>query len=301
MSIVATRKIWYAISVVSVGLSLLATAVWGLKPSIEFTGGSLAEYTFANKTPTTQELKAAIEETGITGVTIVTSDRGLMARMPLLEETKHKQLTDALQKKIEGLQEARFDAIGPSISTELRQKAIFAVGAMMVMVLGYVAWAYRKVSSRIESWKYGALVVLSGLHDAIIPVGVFAALGHFYGTEIGGAFIAAILTILGYSINDTIVVFDRVRENILRTDGTFAEIVDRSIRQAMMRSINTTVTVLLALLAIYFFGGESTKDFSLALFIGFAVGAYSSIFLVSPLLVTWQKKKGVPAGKTAKA
>ncbi|MFH0928039.1 MAG: protein translocase subunit SecF, partial [bacterium] len=215
---------------------------------------------------------------------------GVIVRMPVIDDAARADLLRAIAAKYPGAEELRYDSVGPSIGKELKSKAWSAIIATQILVMLYIAWAFRKVAGRIQAWKYGLLVIIAGLHDAIIPVGFFAILGHFYGTEVGGAFIAAILTILGYSINDTIVVFDRIRENILRTEGTVAQVVTRSLNQVITRSINTTLTTLLALSAVYLLGGASTKDFALALIVGIASGAYSSIFLASPLLVTWQKK-----------
>ena len=154
-----------------------------------------------------------------------------------------------------------------------------------------MAYAFRKVSAPVQSWKYGLITILAAFHDVLIPVGVFAALGQFYGTEIGTPFIAALLTILGYSITDTIVVMDRIRENLQKQSAKFSEIVQISVEQTFLRSFNTSVTTLLALVAIFLFGGETLKEFTLTLIIGISVGTYSSIFLASPLLVTMERMK----------
>ena len=289
MSIVGTRKIWYLFSAILVLGSLAAWLGWGLKPGIEFTGGSLVELKF-QKAPTGGELRDLFKASGVESANVVISPASISVRASLITPEIHAKILTALKEKDANFSELRFDAIGPSISAELRQRAVTAVTLTLITVFLYVAWAYRKVSGRVRAWKYGALVVFAGLHDAIIPVGVFAALGHFKGVEIDGAFVAAILTILGYSINDTIIIFDRIRENMLKLGGEVAVIVEKSVKQSIMRSINTTATVLLALLAIYIFGGSTTQNFALALFIGIASGAYSSIFLASPLIVSWQKK-----------
>ena len=188
------------------------------------------------------------------------------------------------------LEEARFDSIGPVIGQELKNKSATALALVLIMIVVYVAWSFRGVGHVISSWKYGALTVIAGLHDIIIPLGVFAILGQTSGVQIGTSFVAALLTILGYSVNDTIVVLDRVRENLFHQEvKSLGEVVEMSIRQTLARSVNTTLTTLLALVAVYIFGGESTKFFALALLIGIAVGAYSSIFIAAPLLVSWEK------------
>ncbi|MEI7741111.1 MAG: protein translocase subunit SecF [bacterium] len=289
MNVVTIRKYWYALSGIAVVLSIFAFMTWGLKLGIEFTGGSLVEYSMANS-PISSEVVAAAKTVGV-DAGIVTTERGVILRTAELDSTKHAALTAAIKKQWTDSNEVRFETVGPSISAELRSKALWAVFFTLLLICLYIAWAFRKVSGRIEAWKYGVLVVLAGVHDAIIPIGVFAVLGHYTNLEVTGAFVAAILTILGYSINDTIVVFDRVRENMTKTSGTVAEIVDVSIRQTAVRSINTSMTVILSLVAIFLFGGDSTKSFALALIIGAASGTYSSIFLATPLIVDWQKKR----------
>jgi len=165
-----------------------------------------------------------------------------------------------------------------------------ALAIALILIVAYVAWAFRKVSEPIASWKYGLLTIVAALHDLIIPLGVFAVLGASQNFQIDTAFIAALLTILGYSINDTIVVFDRTRENLARWGAhDFEMVVEKSVQQTFARSINTTLTTLLALLAVFLFGGETTRSFALALLIGIGVGAYSSVFIASPLLVTWYR------------
>lgn len=186
-----------------------------------------------------------------------------------------------------GVKELRFESIGPVIGKELREKAIYAVIFVLAAIILYVAFAFRKASFPVASWKYGSIAVIALFHDVLLVVGLFVLLGRFLGVEVNGPFVAAILTVLGYSVNDTIVVFDRVRENLIKQDLTFPEIIDSSIRQTLARSINTTLTTLAALVAVYFFGGESIKSFALALIWGIFLGGYSSIFVASPLLVVW--------------
>ncbi len=198
------------------------------------------------------------------------------------------QVTPEVVKKT--FEEIRFEAIGPTIGKELRQKTYWALVLIITAIVVYIAWAFRKVSKPVTSWKYGTVTIVALLHDIIIPVGIFSLLGRLYNIEVNAPFVAALLTILGYSVNDTIVVFDRIRENLLKHyDGDFDEIVESSIRQTLVRSFNTSITTLLSLIAIFFFGGESIRDFVLALIIGVVSGTYSSIFIASPLLVTWRR------------
>lgn len=188
----------------------------------------------------------------------------------------------------ENVVEKRFEAIGPVIGQELKRSSIYAIITVLIAIVLFIAYAFRKVSYPIESWKYGVIAIIALFHDILITIGVFVILG-FYGVEVNMPFVAALLTILGYSVNDTIVVFDRIRENLPRLRGSFAEIIDTSIKETFIRSINTSLTTLVVLLAIYFFGGSSIRYFVLSLIIGIAVGTYSSIFLASPLLYIWQQ------------
>jgi len=288
MNVVKARKIWYAISGTLILVSMISYAVWGLKLGIEFTGGSLAEYKVAGAT--TAEVQKIVSDAGIANASVVSTTNGMIVRMQEVNGDKHTAMVAGMKKAWKDTEEVRFESVGPSIGAELRSKAVTAVVIMLLLICAYIAYAFRKVTGRIQAWKYGVVTILIGLNDAIVPVGAFAIFGHLAGWEVNGAFVAAILTILGYSINDTIVVFDRIRENLTKTEGTVAEIVEHSIHQTAVRSINTSMTVVLSLLAIYLFGGDSTKSFAMALIIGVVAGTYSSIFLASPLLVDWQKK-----------
>lgn len=289
MFIVKWRKIWFLISAVLIGLSIVSIAVWGLKFGIDFTGGSLAEIKFLQQSPTVPDLRSALSGLELGDVNIQPSaDNQVIFRFQFLDEDKKGQVLDTLATNFGSIEEMRFDSIGPIIGQELQSKTLYAIALVLLAIVLYVAWAFRKVSRPIQSWKYGLLTIVAGFHDVILPVGLFALFGKFYGTEINAPFIAALLTILGYSVNDTIVVFDRVRENLLKTQGTFYQIVGRSVRQTIARSINTTLTTLLALVAIHVFGGQTIKDFALVLTVGIAVGAYSSVFIASPLLVSWE-------------
>lgn len=290
MKIVGRRKIWFGISGAMIVTSIVLLATLGLKLNIDFTGGSLLEVEYTHERADIGEIRKAVNEAGfVEGAVQPSDERGLIVRQATLTEDSHQELLVVLQS-FGDLEELRFDSIGPVIGEELQQKSLVALGLIFLAIIMYVAFAFRKVSRYIKSWKYGLLTIVAALHDIMIPLGVFALLGHFTGATVGTAFVAALLTILGYSVNDTIVVFDRVRENLIEDgDGHFEETVDESVNQTLARSINTTVTTLLALAAVYLFGGETVKDFVLVLIIGIGVGAYSSVFLASPLLVTWRE------------
>ncbi len=292
MHIVENRKKWFALSGILVLASVVLIAGWGLKFGIDFTGGSLLEVELTQAVDT-EQVRVEMNDLGHTGLAIQASgDNGLLIRTVDLTEQEHQALLFDLGSIVGELDELRFDSIGPVIGQELRRTASMGVAMTLLLIGLYVAWAFRKVSEPVESWKYGILTIATAFHDVIITVGAFALLGHFFGWEIGTAFVAATLTILGYSINDTVVVFDRTRENLMRRAAdTFEDTVELSIKQTFMRSLNTSVTTLLALTAIFFLGGASTQPFALALIIGIAVGTYSSLFLASPALVQWELTK----------
>ena len=291
MNVITLRPVWYVLSGVMIGLSIIFLAVWGLRQGIDFTGGSLLAVKF-NTRPVTTEVQQVFDKASLNVGAIVTQpvgDREMQFRLRHLDEVEHQRMLQALKKKYPEVVELRFDAIGPVIGQELRQKSIQGLIIVLVAIMIYVAYVFRKVSVPVKSWKYGLVTIFTAFHDVIVPVGVFAFLGHFYHVEIGTPFVAAILTILGYSITDTIVVMDRIRENLQKVSGSFEDIVAKSVRQTYFRSFSTSMATLLTLFAIHFFGGESLRDFTLALIIGIAVGTYSSIFIASPLLVTWDR------------
>jgi len=290
-NVITLRPAWYVLSGLMIGLSIAFLAVWGLKQGIDFTGGSLYVARF-NPRPSPVELEQVLQTSNLNLGSVViqpVGDQDTQLRLRNLNEEEHQKLFQALKTKYPSATELRFDAIGPVIGEELRNKSIRGLAIVLAAIMLYVAYVFRKVSAPVQSWKYGLVTIFTAFHDVIVPVGVFSFLGHFYGVEIGTPFVAAILTIMGYSITDTIVVMDRIRENLQKTSGTFEEIVSNSVRQTYFRSFSTSMATLLTLFAIHFFGGESLRDFTLALIIGIAVGTYSSIFIASPLLVTWNK------------
>lgn len=289
--IVKHRYVWYALSAVMILASAISLGAYGLKQGIDFTGGSILAVRFEQRpsiADTDAALREAVKDLGAV-VIQPAGDSDIQIRTKTLTEDEHTAVTAKLSQSFGTSTELRFDAIGPVIGKELRDKSLQGLAVTLVLILAYVAWAFRKVSGRVKSWQYGLVTIAAAFHDIIVPLGVFAALGHFRGDEVGTPFVAALLTILGYSITDTIVVLDRVRENLQKSEGTFAEIVEASIQQTMLRSFNTSVTTLLTLVAIYLFGGATLHDFTLTLIIGITVGTYSSIFVAAPLLVTLDK------------
>jgi preprotein translocase subunit SecF len=304
MGIVKYRKIWYTISSLLLAASIFSIFYFGLKLGIDFTGGSLLEIEYQTGRPEIPIIQDGLSALNFGSISLQPAgDKGLFIRSRTLTEEEHQKAISALLLT-GSFNEVRFDSIGPVIGQELRQKSWMAVGLVMIMIIFYIAFAFRKVSKPVSSFKFGLMAVVALVHDVTAPVGVFAVLGKFFDVEIDILFITAILTVLGFSVHDTIVVFDRIRENLKRgmgkdpasPAGGFEETIGISVNQTITRSINTSLTVLLVLLAIFFFGGETTKYFALALMIGVFFGTYSSIFLASPLLVTLykfqQRKRG---------
>ncbi|MCW1892303.1 MAG: protein translocase subunit SecF [Candidatus Uhrbacteria bacterium] len=289
MNIIKLRSVWYALSGILVLGSLFCVAVFGLKFGIDFTGGSLLSVRFDHR-PTSVEIERAMDGLDVGSVVIQpVGDTDVNIRMKSLDDVQHQEVFGRLQKAFASAKELRFDSIGPAIGAELRAKSVTALIVALIAIGLYIAYSFRGVSGAVQNWKYGIVTLISALHDTIIPIGVFAVLGKQMGLEVDTTFVVAILTVLGYSINDTIVVLDRIRENLRRMSGSFEHIVTESLRQTYVRSINTSMTTLLSLVAIFFFGGMTLRPFALALIIGIVVGTYSSIFIASPILVTWNK------------
>jgi len=291
LHIIQKRKIWFAFSGILITVSIISLVVFGLNLGIDFKGGSLSELEFQTR-PDKDEVNNLIEGAGIKDISIQSSgDSGYLVRMEAINETKHQELLGVLKSKFIDVEEARFESIGPTIGNELRKKAVYALILVLTAIILYVAYAFRKVSGQISSWKLGVCAIAALFHDIIIVLGIFALLGRYFGVQIDSLFVIALLTVLGYSVNDTIVVFDRVRYNILKsTSGSFTNTVEQGVNQTLVRSLNTSVTTILVLLALYLFGGATISWFILALMVGVVAGTYSSIFVASPLLVVWNKR-----------
>ena len=293
LPIVKYRNVWFAFSVTLTVLSIAAIVGFGLRFGIDFTGGSSLDLSFASR-PDVQQIGSLLTEKGY-GDHVVqpVGDNEMLIRLPALNEEAHQALLGDIKVKYPEMTELRFESVGPSVGGELRQKALWSLILVLIGISAYIAFAFRKVSKPVASWKYGLATLIAALfHDTLIPIGIMAVVGHFYMAEVNSAFLAAILTVLGFSVHDTIVVFDRIRENLLRTSGAFEDIVERSVNETLARSINTSLTCFIPLLAIFLFGGESLRWFALTLIVGLIAGTYSSIFLCAPLLVVFQKRSG---------
>jgi len=316
MFVIKYKKIFIGISTTLVALSLLSLLIFGLKVGIDFRGGALTEIVYKTSRPTQADLSKSLAALNFGEIVLqpigstdshdrpeqgrgTTGNLGYIVKTRALSDPEHTLLlTELSQGNNNSLTEMSFNSIGPSVGRELAQKAILAVILISCVIICFIAFAFRKVSRPVSSWKYGIIAIVTLLHDVAIPVGLFVILSHYYGAELDTLFVVAVLTILGLSVSDTIVIFDRIRENLRNQAAVakinFSETVGKSLEQSYIRSICTSMTVILVLLALFFFGPVSTKYFALMLAAGMFFGTYSSIFLASPLLV-WveerQKKK----------
>ena len=273
-------------------LAIIAIFTWGLKPGIDLIGGSLLQVSYSNERPDAETVRTLVSELDYGQILVQpTGEKDYLLRQRALSLEEKNALVGTLGEKGE-VHEVQFNSIGPSIGAELVKKAWTAIVLVTLSIIAFIAFAFRKVSKPIPSWKYGIVAIITLLHDILIPLGLFAYLGYARGAELDALFIVALLTILCISINDTIVVFDRIRENLRRNEESnrhesFKEVVSRSISQTIVRSINTSVTVIIVLFALFYLGPAATQDFALTLIVGMIAGTYSSIFLASPLLVVW--------------
>jgi preprotein translocase subunit SecF len=309
MLVVTYRKIFFIISAAIVLLSLGAVLVWGLQFGIDFTGGAIAEVSYSTLPARASDSRAGEQsarpeksdvERRLSNLPIGTfslrpsGDNGYILRTRDLSEEERVAVIDALSLNgARTLSVERFNSIGPVIGTELRNKAFLAILVVVLAIVLFVAFAFRHVSKPVSSWKYGIIAIIALLHDIIVPLGLFAVLGQFFGAEVDVLFVMALLAILGYSVNDTIVVFDRVRENLrtneeLNRKEDFELTVGKSLNQTFVRSINTSLTTIIVLITLFVLGAPATQYFALVLLTGVIAGTYSSICLATPLLVVVQ-------------
>jgi len=281
------RKIYFIFSGILILGSLVCLGVFGLKPGIDFTGGSILEVEYKAERFSNQEIKNALADLELGEIYIQpTGERGVIIRMKDIDEATHQQVLEKLGQ----VEELRFESIGPVIGRELKEKTKIVIVLSLLAIVFYIALAFRRIQRPVSSWQYGIASLLALFHDVLIPIGTLSLLGKFYGVQITIPVIVALLTVLGYSINNTVVVFDRIRENLLKRIGaTYEGTVNNSLNQTLTRSLNTSLTTLFVLIAIFLLGGETLKYFALTLILGIAAGTYSSIFLASPILVSWLK------------
>jgi len=300
MWITKNRKIFYTLSLILVIISIASLFTWGLELGIDFKGGSVIEIRYIDSRPDSaliqKNISAMAEEISL-GAYVLQSvgDTDYSIKSRLVSDIERQQIENAFSDNGSIQTELKkVNSIGPLIGKEAAQKAIISIILVILCIVLFITFAFRKVSKPVQSWKYGLMAIVALAHDIIIPVGIFSVLGHYLSYETDTLFVTALLVILGFSIHDTIVVYDRIRENLSDSNKkndkkTFETIVGESVNQTIMRSINTSLTTALALVVLYFLGPEATNHFALTLIIGVIIGTYSSIFIASALLVTIEK------------
>lgn len=298
MFIIKHKKIFIGFSVFLIVLSIACMVFFGFNVGIDFKGGALTEVAYEGVRPSQEELRAPLDSLGFGSITLQpTGEKGYIVKSRDLVDQEHLQLLEAMSGGTkESLKEISFNSIGPSVGKELTRKSIIALILVSLAIISFIAYAFRKVSEPVSSWKYGLIAIVTLLHDVVIPAGIFAIFSHYLGAELDTLFVVAILTILGLSVSDTIVIFDRIRENLrLNTENKVKEVfsltVGKSLEQSFARSIATSLTVILVLISLVLFGPITIKYFALMLTAGMFLGTYSSIFLASSLLVWWEERQ----------
>lgn len=291
LDIIGKRKIYYLISLLVIIPGLISIILYGLKLSIDFTGGSRITYSFEKniEPKTLTEIKSAYAKEKITISTIQSSNKEVFIRTIPINEKQNSKINANLQDKAGKFKQESFETIGPTVGLETTRKAFTSVIISSILILLYIAFSFRKVPKPTSSLHFGLTTICALLHDVLVLVGVFSILGKVLNVEVDSLFITALLTVMGFSVHDTVVVFDRIRENLHKSPGSFAKVVNESIVQTLVRSLNTSLTAFLVLFTLLLFGGESIRWFIVALLIGIVSGTFSSIFNAAPLLVTWHE------------
>jgi preprotein translocase subunit SecF len=292
LDIIGRKNLYFIISLVLIIPGVISLFLYGLNLSIDFTGGSRMSLVY-EKVPdqaTLDTVRKEITEENIKVATIQRSQSTVIVRTSPINDTQNRKITTELQKSTGNFKQEEFETVGPVIGQETALNALKSIVLASALIVLYLAWSFRKVPKPASSWRFGITAIITLIHDVLVLLGLFSLFGHFFHVEVDSLFLTALLTVMGFSVHDTIVVFDRIRENLLRGGSShFAQTVNDAILQTMTRSLNTSWTALLVLLAMLLFGGQSTFWFVMALFIGIAVGTYSSIFNAAPLLVLWHE------------
>lgn len=291
MNIIKHKTIYFVISLLVIIPGMVSLVLWGLTLSIDFTGGTRMTVSLPTVNATTvSDIKRLFHDDKAEIATIQIAGKQLIIRIPQIDQRKHNAILTDLKKKFPALREDSYETIGPVIGQEITGNAVKGIIFASLLIVLYIAWSFREVPKPASSWRFGICAIIALLHDALVVIGVFSLLGHFFRVEVDSLFVTALLTVIGFSVHDTIVVFDRIRENLKRSyHRPFPEVVNDSILQTLGRSLNTSLTVILVLVALLLFGGESTRWFIVALLVGIVSGTYSSIFNAAPLLVLWHQ------------
>jgi preprotein translocase subunit SecF len=295
MNFLKYRKIYFVFSGILILGSLVSLVVFGLKPGIDFTGGSILELEFKDARPSNPEIREQLSNFDLGEVILQpTGEKGLIIKMKNIPEDIHQEILLKLKEKWH-LEEKQFESIGPTVGQELKQKTKIVTLLALLAMFFNIAIAFNGIPRPMRSWQCGAVTLFILFHDVFLPLAIFSLLGKFFGVQLTIPVIIALLTVVGYAINNVVVVFDRIRENLFKTphrglDFKFEEIINLAINQTLSRQINTSLTTLFPLIFIFFLGGETLKYFALALILGITTGLYSSIFLASPILTEWIKR-----------
>jgi preprotein translocase subunit SecF len=287
------KKYWYfLISLIIIIPGIVSLMLFGLNLSVEFTGGSNINLSLPKNVTSdnTKTISAVFSQNKIKiqGIT-VTGNKVLIKSQPV-DQKQDIAIVSQLKEKLGNLQQESYETIGPTIGLETLKNAIYALVVASVLIVIYITWSFRSVPKPTSSLRFGVCAIIALIHDVLVLIGLFSIFGHFFGVEVDSLFVTAVLTVIGFSVHDTIVVFDRIRENLRRVGGeNFGEVVNNSILQTLDRSLNTSLTVVLVLVALLIFGGETIRWFVVALLVGVVSGTYSSIFNAAPLLVVWQE------------
>nr|MBI5455725.1 protein translocase subunit SecF [Candidatus Levybacteria bacterium] len=297
------KKYWYfLISLIIIIPGIISLFLYGLNLSIEFSGGSNITFSFPKEISQSQvsAIKSVFLENKLKILTLEKNGKYIYVRSQPLSEKQDSLILDKLKTDFKDFKQEQYETVGPVIGSEITLNALKALIISSILIVLYITWSFRKVPKPTSSFRFGVSAIVALIHDVLVLLGIFSILGHFYGVQIDSLFVTAILTVIGFSVHDTIVVFDRIRENLKRMGGEdFPKVVNDSILQTLDRSLNTSLTVVLVLVALLLFGGESIKWFVVALLIGIISGTYSSIFNAAPLLVLWHEIAAKKAAKRA--
>jgi preprotein translocase subunit SecF len=294
MNLIRLKWLWFAISIAVIVPGLISLILWRLNLGIDFTGGTLLEEKIYTN-PSTTQVTEIVTSTGAHVDSVTTTSGGTyLIRTNELSASDASKVNTALENKLGAASQISLETVGPTVGAELLQKAALALGLASIFIVAYIAFSFRSVPKPAKSWRFGICAIIALLHDVLVVTGIFSILGHFLHVQVDSLFVTALLTVIGFSVHDTIVVFDRIRENLVRMPGkSFEEVANESLLQTLVRSLMTSLTVVLALLAVFFLVGsisDKIKWFLVALLVGIISGTYSSIFNATPLLVLWQER-----------
>lgn len=292
MNIIGKKYLFFLISLIVIIPGIISLMLYGLNLSIEFTGGSRITFSFPKELSSTQtsDIRKVFEENKVKVSTIEKSGKIVFVRSQAVDQKHDIAITEELKKKLGSFKQEQYETVGPTIGSETTLNALKGLIIASILIIAYITWSFRKVPKPTSSFRFGVAAILALIHDVLVLLGLFSIFGHFLGVEIDSLFVTAVLTVIGFSVHDTIVVFDRIRENLRRLGGeNFSGVVNDSILQTLDRSLNTSLTVVLVLLALLLFGGDTIRWFVIALLIGVISGTYSSIFNAAPMLVVWHE------------